>query len=103
MDSHGGLLVVTESYDRGWQLATVPSRFTLTGFALLDYFRLRGYAIAASNHYAVNDTLNGWWVPPGQLHLAAIFVPQAAVELGILLTLIFVAGVIAALRRWPSW
>jgi hypothetical protein len=103
LDSHGGLLVVTEAYDRGWELATVPREFSLTGFALLDYFRLRGYAIAASDHYAVNDTLNGWWVPSGQLHLAAIFVPQAAVELGVLLALLFTAAILLALRRWPSW
>ncbi|HEY5096215.1 MAG TPA: hypothetical protein VII69_13970 [Candidatus Eremiobacteraceae bacterium] len=102
LDSHGGLLVVTDAYDRGWQLATVPSAFKPSGFALLDYVRLRGYAIAAADHYTVNDMLNGWWVPSGRLHLIALFVPQAAVELGLLLSLLFAAGVIVALRRWPS-
>jgi len=102
LNSHGGLLVVTEAYDRGWQLAAVPSDFKATGFALLDYVRLRGYAIAKADHYTVNDMLNGWWVPSGPLHLVALFVPQAAVELGVLLSLLFVAGVILALRRWPS-
>jgi hypothetical protein len=103
LDSHGGLLVVTEAYDRGWELARVADDFRPTGFALLDFLRLRASAIAASDHYPVDDMLNGWWVPAGRLHLVALFVPQAAVELGILLTLLFVAGLVVALRRWPSW
>ena len=103
IDSHGGLLVMTEAYDRGWQLATVADDFRPSGFALLDYLRLRAAAIPASDHHTVDDMLNGWWVPPGRLHLVALFVPQAAVELGLLLTILFAAGVIVALRRWPSW
>ena len=102
IDSHGGLLVVTEAYDREWELATVADDFHPTGFALLDWLRLRASAIAANDHYTVDDMLNGWWVPAGRLHLVALFVPQAAVEAGILLSLLFVAGIIAALRRWPS-
>ena len=103
IDSHGGLLVVTEAYDREWELATVADDFHPTGFALLDWLRLRASAIAANDHYTVDDMLNGWWVPAGRLHLVALFVPQAAVELGILLTLLFVAALVVALRRWPSW
>ena len=103
IDSHGGMLVMIEAYDRGWQLATVADDFRPTGFALLDYLRLRGSAIATSDHHTVDDMLNGWWVPAGRLHLVALFVPQAAVELGILLTLLFVAALVVALRRWPSW
>jgi len=103
IDSRGGLLVMTEAYDRGWQLATVAEGFRPTGFALLDYLRLHASAIPASDHYTVDDMLNGWWVPAGRLHLVALFVPQVAVELGLLLTILFAAGVIVALRRWPSW
>ncbi|HEY7980616.1 MAG TPA: hypothetical protein VID19_03965 [Candidatus Eremiobacteraceae bacterium] len=103
VDSHGGLLVLTEAYDRGWQLALVADDFHPTGFALLDYVRLRAAAIPAADHHPVDDMLNGWWMPAGRQHLVALFVPQAAVELGLLLTLLFVAGLIAVLRRWPSW
>jgi hypothetical protein len=103
VDSHGGLLVVTEAYDRGWQLSTVADDFHPTGFALLDLLRVRSAAISSADHHPVDDMLNGWWLPAGRLHLVALFVPQAAVELGLILTLLFVAGLIVAIRRWPSW
>lgn len=103
LDSGGGLLVVTEAYDPGWQLATVAQDFRPTGFALLDYLRVRGSALASADHYVVDDMLNGWWVPPGRLHVVALFVPQVAVELGVLLSAAFLALAIAVWRRWPSW
>lgn len=80
IDSHGGLLVFSEAYDPRWRLALVPATFEASGSALLDYVRARPYLVSDTDHYRVDDTLNGWWVPRGKQHLFMIMSLDAVLQ-----------------------
>jgi len=81
IDSHGGLLVFSEAYDPRWNLAVVPGSFHATGAALLDYMRARAYLLPDRDHYRVDDTLNGWWIPGGKQHVFMIMTLDAVLQL----------------------
>ena len=101
--SHGGLLVFTQQWDPEWKLALVPRNFRLTGNALVDNKRVRPYLLPATDHYVVNDVLNGWWMPSGRYHLVFIFALQATIETAAVIWLaasaIWIAAVLAVTRR----
>jgi len=59
-----------------------------TGFALLDWWRLRTSFLPDSRHYAVNDAFNAWWTPPGDGRAVILYVPEAISEASALFWLV---------------
>ena len=85
IDSGGGLLVFSEAYDARWRLALVPKDFRASGSALLDYVRARAYMLPDSDHYRVDDTLNGWWIPSGNRQLFIVMTLDAVLQMSALI------------------
>jgi hypothetical protein len=95
IESHGGLLVFSEAYDPRWRLALVPATFVASGSALLDYVRARPYLVSDANHYRVDDTLNGWWIPGGKQQLFMIMSLDAVLQASAIVWLIASGGWLA--------
>jgi hypothetical protein len=95
IDSHGGLLVFSEAYDPRWRLALVPTTFSASGSALLDYLRAKRYLLPDSDHYRVDDTLNGWWVPGGKQHVFMIMSLDAVLQSAAIVWLVASIGWLA--------
>ncbi|MGB6061552.1 MAG: hypothetical protein WBG27_07620 [Candidatus Aquilonibacter sp.] len=107
IDSHGGLLVFSEAYDPRWRLALVPASFHASGSALLDYLRAKPFLLADSNHYRVDDTLNGWWIPAGKEHVFMIMSLDAVLQMSALIWLFASAAWIGLImfrsRKRSAW
>lgn len=103
IDSQGGLLVFSEAYDSRWQMAVVPEDFHPTGFSLLDYLRAKPHLLPPADHYRVDDTLNGWWIPRGKLHVFMIMALDPVLEFSamawIAASVLWIGGVLLATRR----
>jgi hypothetical protein len=82
------LLVFSEAYDPRWRLALVPASFHASGSALLDYLRAKPYLLPDSDHYRVDDTLNGWWIPGGNHRLFMIMSLDAVLQMSALIWLL---------------
>ncbi len=100
VDSRGGLLVFSEAYDSDWRLALVPKAFHASGSALLDYLRAKPYLLPDSDHYRVDDTLNGWWIPSGQRRLFMIMSLDAILQMSAIVWILATAGWIASIMLW---
>lgn len=93
----------SEAYDSRWQMAVVPEDFHPTGFSLLDYLRAKPHLLPPADHYRVDDTLNGWWIPRGKLHVFMIMALDPVLEFSamawIAASVLWIGGVLLATRR----